>query len=59
MGKTANAIYAGSSSVDLSAAMFVLCFYYDVCISSYSELIFFYLPFQIRCVLSFKSIYLF
>ena len=30
MGKTANAIYAGSCSVDLSAAMFELCFYYDV-----------------------------
>ena len=59
MGKTAIAIYTGSYSVDLSAAMLVLCFYYDVYISSYSELICFYLPFQIRCVLSFKSIYLF
>ena len=59
MGKTANAVYAGSCSVDLSAAMFVLCFYYDVYISSYSELICFYLPFQIICVLSFKSIYLY
>ena len=39
MRKTANAIYAGSCSVDLSAAMLVLCFYYDVYISSYKELI--------------------
>ena len=39
MGKTADAIYAGSCSVDLSAAMLVLCFYYDVYISNYSELI--------------------
>ena len=58
MGKTANAIYAGSCSTDLSAARLVLCFYYDVYISSYSERICFYLLFQIRCVLSFKAIYL-
>ena len=51
MGKTVNAIYAGSCSVDLSAAMFGLCFYYVVYISSYSEIICFYLLFQIRCVL--------
>ena len=59
MGKTSSVIYAGSCSADLSAAMFVLCFYYDVYISSYSELICFNLLFQIRCDLSFKSIYLF
>ena len=44
MGKTANVMYADSCSVDLSAAMLVLCFYYDVYISSYSELICFYSP---------------
>ena len=27
MGKTANTIYTGSCSVDLSAAMLMLCFY--------------------------------
>ena len=46
MGKTANAIYAGSCSGDLSAAMLALCFYYDVYISSYSEIICFYLLFS-------------
>ena len=46
MGKTANAIYAGSCSMDLSAAMLKLCFYYDVYISSYSELIVFLFSFS-------------
>ena len=45
MGKTANVIYAGSSYVDLSAVVLVLCIYYGVYISSYSELNCFYLPF--------------
>ena len=51
MGKTVNAIYAGSCSVDLSAAMIRLCFYYVVYISIYSEIRCLYLLFQIRCVL--------
>ena len=50
MGKAVNAIYAGICSVDLSAALFGLCFYYVVFINRYSEIICFYLLFQIRCV---------
>ena len=38
-------------SVDLSAVMFGFCFHYVVYISSYSEIICFYLLFQIRCIL--------
>ena len=47
-------------SVDLSEHCYACTLlFYDVYISSYSELICFYLLFQIRCVLGFKSIYLF
>ena len=37
--------YAGICSVDLSAAMFVLCYYYDVYLSSYSESLFAFIYF--------------
>ena len=43
--------------MDLSAAMLVLSFYYDVYISSYSELIMLLFTFSDRCVLSCKPIY--
>ena len=47
-------------SVDLSEHCYACALlFYDVYISSYSELICIYLLFQITCALTFKSIYLF
>ena len=59
MGKTANAIYAGSCSVDLFAVKLMFCFIMMFILAVTQSLIAFIYFFQIRCVLSFKSIYLF